>query len=81
MEAVGYHGNERPVALVGLAEKAPNEYVLYKGGDRRSCQQTGEGTVLGDVARAIAAVEAHPMPYRLTPLVKAPLKALAESMR
>lgn len=80
VEAVGYHGNERPVALVGLAEKAPNEYVLYKEGAGGHASKPGNGTVLGDVARAIAAVEAHPMPYRLTPLVKAHLKALAESV-
>ena len=68
-----------PIALVGLAEKAPNEYVLYKDGAGGHASKPGKGTVLGDVARAMAAVEANPMPYRLTPLVKAHLKALADS--
>ena len=79
VEAEGFHGNPTPVALVGLAEKAPNEYVLYKDGAGGHASKPGRGTVLGDVARAMAAVEAHPMPYRLTPLVKAHLKALAIS--
>ena len=79
VEEVGLHGNDVPVALVGLAEKAPNEYALYKDGAGGHASKPGRGTVLGDVARAVAAVEAHPMPYRLTPLVKAHLKALAPS--
>lgn len=66
-----------PLALVGMAEKAPNEFVLYKDGAGGHASKPGRGTVLGDVARAVAAVEAHPMPYRLTPLVKAHLKAVA----
>jgi carboxypeptidase PM20D1 len=60
-----------------MAEKAPNEFVLYKDGAGGHASKPGRGTVLGDVARAMAAVEAHPMPYRLTPLVKAHLKAVA----
>lgn len=68
---------EPPLALVGMAEKAPNEFVLYKDGAGGHASKPGRGTVLGDVARAMAAVEANPMPYRLTPLVKAHLKAVA----
>lgn len=68
---------EPPLALVGMAEKAPNEFVLYKDGAGGHASKPGRGTVLGDVAKAMAAVEAHPMPYRLTPLVKAHLKAVA----
>lgn len=79
VEEKGFHGNPTPVALIGLAEKAPNEYVLYKDGAGGHASKPGRGTVLGDVARAMAAVEANPMPYRLTPLVKAHLKALAPS--
>lgn len=73
---LGEDGNP-PLALVGMAEKAPNEFVLYKDGAGGHASKPGRGTVLGDVARAMAAVEAHPMPYRLTPLVKAHLKAVA----
>lgn len=65
------------LALIGLAEKAPNEFMLYKDGTGGHASKPGKGTVLGDVARAMAAVEAYPMPYRLTPLVKAHLKAVA----
>lgn len=64
-------------AEVALAEKAPNEFVLYKDGNGGHASRPGKGTVLGDIARAAAAVEEHPMPYRLTPLVKAFLKAEA----
>lgn len=65
------------LALIGLAEKAPNEFVLYKDGTGGHASKPGKGTVLGDVARAMSAVESHPMPYRLTPLAKVHLKALS----
>lgn len=72
-----YTGDAVDTARVGMAEKAPNEFVLYKDGAGGHASQPGRGTVLGDVARAMAAVEAHPMPYRLTALGKAQLQALS----
>lgn len=70
-------GQAADTALVSLAEKSPNDFVLYKDGAGGHASRPGRHTVLGDVARAMAAVEAHPMPYRLTPLAEAQLKALA----
>lgn len=70
-------GDAKDTARVALAEKGPNEFVLYKDGAGGHASKPGKGTVLGDVARAMAAVEAHPLPYRLTPLVKDQLQALA----
>ena len=35
----------------------------------------GKGTHLGSIGRAIAAIEANPMPYRLIPITKAQLMA------
>lgn len=70
-------GGGKLLALIGMAEKAPNEFMLYKDGTGGHASKPGKGTVLGDVARAMASVEANPMPYRLTPLVRAHLKALA----
>lgn len=70
-------GEAQDTALVSLAEKSPNDFVLYKDGPGGHASKPGRHTVLGDVARAMAAVEAHPMPYRLTPLAEAQLAALA----
>ncbi len=70
-------GETVDTAMVSLGEKAPNDIILYKDGPGGHASKPGRGTVLGDVARAMAAVEAHPMPYRLTPLAKAQLQAMA----
>lgn len=70
-------GDSKDTARVALAEKAPNGIVLYKDGKGGHASKPGKGTVLGAVARAMAAVEANPLPYRLTPLIKAELQALA----
>lgn len=70
-------GSGAPAAFVSLAEKAPNDFVLWKNGPGGHASKPGAGTVLGDVARAMAAVEAHPMPYRLTPVAEAQLRALS----
>lgn len=71
------YGTPVDTAEIGIAEKAPNETVLSKTGMGGHASQPGQGTVLGDIARAMAAVEAHPMPYRLTEASIAELKALA----
>lgn len=71
------NGSGADIAFVALGEKSPNDFVLYKDGPGGHASKPGAHTVLGDVARAMAAVEAHPMPYRLTPLAEAQLAALA----
>ena len=67
----------RLAARIGLGEKAAVNYEIYcdrKGGHS---SKPGNGTALGAVAKAVVAIEAHPFPYRLTPLVEAQLSATA----
>ena len=67
----------RLAAHIGLGEKAAVNYEIYcdrKGGHS---SKPGNGTALGAVAKAVVAIEAHPFPYRLTPLVEAQLSATA----
>ena len=67
----------RLAAHIGLGEKAAVNYEIYcdrKGGHS---SKPGNGTALGAVAKAVVAIEAHPFPYRLTPLVGAQLAATA----
>ena len=67
----------RLAARIGLGEKAAVNYEIYcdrKGGHS---SKPGNGTALGAVAKAVVAIEAHPFPYRLTPLVEAKLSATA----
>lgn len=70
-------GRAADAAFVSLAEKSPNDFVLWKDGPGGHASKPGAHTVLGDVARAMAAVEAHPLPYRLTPVAEAQLRAMS----
>lgn len=74
-------GDSTDTARVALAEKAPNGIILYKDSVGGHASKPGKGTALGAVARAIAAVEANPLPYRLTPLIRSELQALAPLQR
>lgn len=71
-------GGTRDYAQVSLGEKASVDFVLYKDGKGGHAMKPGSGTLLGSVARAVAALEAHPMPYRLIPLTRAQLLRLSE---
>ncbi len=62
-------------AKVSLGEKAMADIVLYADGQGGHASRPGKGTVLGRIGKAIAAIEANPMPYHLLPLVAAQLKA------
>jgi carboxypeptidase PM20D1 len=64
-------------ARVGLGEKSAVNYEIYCNRSGGHSSRPGKGTALGAVARAIVAIESHPLPYRLTPLVEAQLKAEA----
>lgn len=64
-------------ARIGLAEKSPVNYEIFKNSPGGHSSKPGQGTALGAVARAIVAIESHPFPYRLTPLAKAQLQATA----
>ena len=63
------------VASVSLAEKAYNDYELYVEGAGGHSSRPGKGTSLGQVAKAIVAVEENPLPYKLTEIVENQLKA------
>jgi carboxypeptidase PM20D1 len=67
----------RLAARIGLGEKSAVNYEIYCNRPGGHSSKPGKGTALGAVARAVVAIEAHPFPYRLTPLVEAQLKATA----
>ncbi|MCH3951413.1 MAG: M20/M25/M40 family metallo-hydrolase [Acidaminococcus sp.] len=70
----GKHG---VAARIGLGEKAAVNYEIYCDRPGGHSSKPGKGTGLGAVAKAVVAIEAHPFPYRLTPLAEAQLKAEA----
>jgi carboxypeptidase PM20D1 len=60
---------------VNMSEKASQDYELYCECEGGHSMEPGAGTALGQLARAIVAIEENPFPYRLTELVKEQLKA------
>ena len=66
-------------ARIGLGEKAPINIEIYMDTQGGHSSTPGEGTALGAIAKAIVNIESHPLPYRLTPLAIAQLKAMASS--
>lgn len=70
-------GQEGYICQLELGEKAYQDYELYVDCPGGHAMEPGSGTALGAVARAVVAVEEHPFPYRLTPLVENHLKALS----
>lgn len=72
----GYDGY---ICSVYLGEKSIQDYEVYKECEGGHSMAPGAGTALGAVAKAIVAIEEHPMPYRLTALVESQLKASAAS--
>lgn len=75
--AMGFDGF---VCNVELGEKAFQDYEIYKDCDGGHSMEPGQGTALGSVARAVAAIEANPFPYRLTDIVENQLKAQSRCM-
>lgn len=75
--SMGYDGY---VCRVELGEKAFHDYEIYKECAGGHSMEPGQGTALGSVARAIAAIEANPLPYRLTDTVENQLIALSKCM-
>ncbi|WP_298703059.1 M20/M25/M40 family metallo-hydrolase [uncultured Veillonella sp.] len=69
--------NGQCAAYIGLGEKSAVNFELLCHTDGGHSSKPGKGTGLGQIARAIVAIEEHPLPYRLTPLVKAHLQASA----
>jgi carboxypeptidase PM20D1 len=73
-------GIEKSVAVIGVSEKGSVHVELSvhdKGGHSSTPEKT---TALSRVARAAVAVEEHPMPVRLLPMVADMLKTLAPLM-
>jgi len=64
-------------AYIGLGEKSAVNFELYCDTAGGHSSKPGKGTGLGQIGRAIVAIEDNPLPYRLTPLVKANLQASA----
>ena len=71
----------RPLALIGVAEKGYADLRLRARGEGGHASMPPRRTAPGDLARAIAAVEAHPAPARLTRTVKSFLARLAPESR
>lgn len=68
------------ISTVFLGEKAVQDYEIYKECAGGHSMTPGPGTALGAVAKAIVAIEANPMPYRLVEVVARQLKELSKSL-
>jgi carboxypeptidase PM20D1 len=71
----------RPLALIGVAEKGYADLVVRTKGSGGHASMPPRRTAPGDLARAIAAVEANPFPPKLTKTVRAFLARLAPISR
>lgn len=68
---------ERPLALIGVAEKGYADLCVRVKGSGGHASMPPKHTAPGDLARAIAAIEAHPFPARLTRTVRSFFARLA----
>jgi len=73
-------GVERPLAMVGIAEKGYMMLELYAEGSGGHSSAPPRESPLGQVAAAVAAVERSPMPARLETVVVNMLEAVAPEM-
>jgi carboxypeptidase PM20D1 len=69
---------EHILCQVNMSEKASQDYEIYCESEGGHSMEPGQGTALGQLARAIVAIEDNPFPYRLTELVKDQLKAMSD---
>lgn len=72
---------DRPLALIGIAEKGYMDIVIETKGKGGHASMPPAHTALGNLARAIAAIESHPFPARLTRTADSFLGALAPHAR
>ena len=70
-------GIEKPVAVIGVAEKGNASFRLTFKGDTGHSSTPPQKTAIGEMGRFISAVVANPQKPRLTETVKAMLKAVA----
>jgi carboxypeptidase PM20D1 len=73
-------GVDVPVALIGIAEKGHVDYKLGVQGSGGHSSMPPKHSSLGEVARLIAALEAHPLPARLEQAPQAMLRTVAGEM-
>lgn len=73
-------GIDRPVAVIGLAEKGNSSFRFRFTGEEGHSAAPPAHTALGKMAAFIKEVEDHPQAYRLTPLVSQMLRTLAPEM-
>jgi carboxypeptidase PM20D1 len=73
-------GVQRPVALVGVAEKGYVTFKLTAKGQGGHTSMPPPRSPVGVLGEAVARVEAHPMPARLGGLPQQMLEAVAPSM-
>lgn len=74
------YGYDGYIVDVQLGEKGSHDFEIYKDTEGGHSMMPGQGTGLGAVARAIAAIEANPLPYRLTELTEKWLKETAKAL-
>lgn len=70
-------GIEKPVAVIGVAEKGNTSFKLTFKGDAGHSSTPPKKTAIGEMGKFISAVEAKPQKPRLTETLKAMLKAVA----
>ena len=68
---------DRPLALVGIAEKGYIDVLLTAEGKGGHASMPPKRTATGDLSRAVAAVESHPAPRRLGFTVRSFLSKLS----
>jgi carboxypeptidase PM20D1 len=73
-------GVQRPVALVGVAEKGYVTFKLTAKGQGGHASMPPPRSPVGVLGEAVARVETHPMPARLSGLPQQMLEAVAPSM-
>jgi carboxypeptidase PM20D1 len=73
-------GLAAPLAVVGVAEKGYLTVELSVAGEGGHSSRPPRETAIGILSRAIAALEAHPMPARLDGATERMLAAVASSM-
>ncbi len=72
---------EKPIAVIGVAEKGNTSFKLTFTGDPGHSSTPPKKTAIGEMGKFISAVEANPQKPRLTETVKAMLKAIAPHMK
>lgn len=70
-------GIEKPVAVIGVAEKGNSSFVIHFEGEGGHSSTPPKETAVSTMARFIREVQSKPAKPRLTPTVKAMLKATA----